>query len=316
MTKSTVPISHMHLFMKIMSINIRGFGGDENKESKIGWFRKMRLNELPDIVAIKESKCNVVDNKWVELIWGSSNFQYIQKPKVGKSGGMLMIWDPPIFVVNEAIEKDHFLAIKGIWKGKTKESIIVNVYGPHKDSLRKKFWDDLEHLMNYKDAEWVIGGDFNEVRCEEERQNSVFIERKANLFNDFIEKCHLIEVSLIGKRFTRISNDGKKFSKLDRFLVTDEFLQSWGDVSEFDNVIVEAWNKAVIDSRPDCVFLNKLKNVKEALREWSKQRYGSIDKEIEEWKSATVLSDFERSEWLNARYKWLQKEKEKSGMLK
>ncbi|XP_071712700.1 uncharacterized protein [Rutidosis leptorrhynchoides] len=282
----------------------------------------MRLEVAPDIVAIQESKCNEVSDKWVELIWGSPNFQYVQKPKVEKSGGMLLIWDPTVFAVNEV----HFLAIKGTWKGKFKQSIIVNVYGLHKDKEKKLFWDSLEDLMNYSDAEWVIGGDFNEVRTDDERQNCEFIERRAKLFNNFIEKNHLIEIPLIGKRFTRISDDGKKFSKLDRFLVSNNFLQSWGEVSDADSVIVEAWNKMVVGSRPDCVFRNKLKNVKEALRVWSKFKYGSIDEEIKNWKSNVsnfeskadlgILTEAERSEWLNARAKWNQKKKEKTGMLK
>ncbi|XP_071700174.1 uncharacterized protein [Rutidosis leptorrhynchoides] len=334
--------------MKIMSINIRGFGKDDESESKVSWFRKMRLTEKPDIVAVQESKCN----------------KYIQKPKVGKSGGMFLIWDPNVFVVEEAVEKKYFLAIKGKWIGKDKSSIVVNVYGLHKDGEKRMFWDSLDNLMNYTDAEWVIGGDFNEVRTQTERQNCEFIKRRADLFNNFIENRHLIEVPILGKRFTRINDDGMKFSKLDQFLVSENFLESWGDISvitldrrtsdhcplilrdknndfgpkpfrmfdiwleceEVEKIIVDSWNKQNTCSRPDCVYRNKLKNVKTALREWSKLRYGDMDVEIDTWKQKVEeleckadsgsLTETERADWINARIKWLQKDKEKGAMLK
>ncbi|XP_071738762.1 uncharacterized protein [Rutidosis leptorrhynchoides] len=208
-----------------------GFGKSSLTESKVGWFRKIRITESPDIAIIQETKCNWVNDNWVESIWGSSSFNYIQKPKVGKSGGLLVIWDPLVFFVNEAVEKQYFLAIKGRWKGKSMDTIIVNVYGPHKDVGKRKFWEDLDNLMNCSDVEWVIGGDFNEVRSDEERQNCVFNEHRAAMFNTFIENRCLVEIPLLGRKFTRISDNGLKFSKLDRFLVSENFIISWGDVS-------------------------------------------------------------------------------------
>lgn len=47
-----------------------------------------------------------------------------------------------------------------------------------------------------------------------------------------------------GKRFTRISDDGLKFSKLDRFLVTEEFRGLW------NNLEVVALNHNISDHCP------------------------------------------------------------------
>ncbi|XP_071730411.1 uncharacterized protein [Rutidosis leptorrhynchoides] len=266
---------------KIMSLNIRGFGSEDRKESKIGWFRSMRLKERPNIVLVQESKCNVVDDNWIEMIWGAA------------------------------------------------EIIIIN-----------------------------------EVRCQEERQNSRFIERRAKIFNNFIENNHLIEIPLLGKRFTRICDNGKKFSKLDRFLANEEFLFSWGDVTaialdrntsdhcpiiirdnnndfgpkpfkifdtwleskEVEKIIVDAWNSQVHGHRADCIFRGKFKNVKAALKSWSKSEYENLDKDIERLKKETEkfeskadngpISDEYRENWLKARILWLKKKKEKSDMLK
>ncbi|XP_071718049.1 uncharacterized protein [Rutidosis leptorrhynchoides] len=311
-----------------MSFNIRTFSGTGKEGSKIGWFKRLRIKESPDIVLLQETKCNSVNNSWIEQIWGSPNFKFIQKPKVGKSGGMLIIWDPTRFDVNEAVEKHNLLAIKGKWTGKDRESIVVNVYGPHTDEEKKKMWVSLEQLMQYSnEVEWVLGGDFNEVRYQEERKNCKFIESRAKLFNSFIENSQLIEIPLLGKRFTRISDNGTKFSKLDRFLVNDLFLQTWGDVAaialdrgtsdhspivirvsdvdfgpklfklfdlwleskEVEKIVIDAWNSEVFGFKEDCRFRDKLKRVKEALRIWSKSKYGALDREIESLKTETML---------------------------
>ncbi|XP_071727580.1 uncharacterized protein [Rutidosis leptorrhynchoides] len=217
--------------MKILSLNIRGFGCDDTVESKISKFRRIRLSKLPDVVSIQASKCNEVSDSWLECVWGGPDFEFVQKPKMGKSEGLLLIWDPGVFNVNQAVVKEFFLAIKGHWIGKDMETIIVNVYGPHNDENKKRMWDSLEQLKRYDNAAWVICGDFNEVWDQTKRQNCVFIKRRASLFNDFIERMQLIEIPLLGKKFTRISDDRSKLSILDRFLVSDDFLRMWGDIS-------------------------------------------------------------------------------------
>ncbi|XP_071727610.1 uncharacterized protein [Rutidosis leptorrhynchoides] len=175
---------------------------------------------------------------------------------------------------------------------------------------------------------------------------------------------HLIEIPLIGKKFTRIRDNGMKLRKLDRFLVCENTMQSWGDISvvaldrntsdhcpivlrdkcidfglkpfkifdiwfktnEVEKVITEAWNIEVTGTRYDFVFRNILKNVKESLRSWSKTQYGNLDVELEEAKKLAcdlkskaeeiTLSDSQREKWIKSRDLWLQKEREKTQMLR
>ncbi|XP_071739849.1 uncharacterized protein [Rutidosis leptorrhynchoides] len=237
-----------------MSFNIRGFGS--GKDSKIRNCRKLLCRESPFIVALQETKCNIVDSNWISLIWGSHEFGFVQKEK--------------------SFVSDFFIAVMGRWKGRDELSIIVNIYGPHEDSNKVKMWASLENFLGDYDAAWVLCRDFNEL----------------------------------------------KFSKLDRFLISEKFNSMWGDVSalalertmsdhfpivlrdrvidfgpkatkifdewlEFDgkeHVVKEAWNINVDGRRSDCIFRNKLKNVKFDLKEWSQKTFGKIDLEIEEAK--------------------------------
>ncbi|XP_071707966.1 uncharacterized protein [Rutidosis leptorrhynchoides] len=184
---------------------------------------------------------------------------------------------------------EYFLAIRGKWCGSGHETIIVNVYGPHKDVKKIEMWIRLENLISNYDSAWVLCGDFNEI-----------------------------EIPINGKRFTRISVDGTKFSKLDRVLVNDNFLKLWKDLSVIalerkesdhcplllhdknidfglkpfkcfdewlkkegvDKVIQDAWSKPVNISKKDCLFGDKLKNVKNELKAWSKIEFGDLENEI------------------------------------
>ncbi|XP_071714846.1 uncharacterized protein [Rutidosis leptorrhynchoides] len=252
----------------IILINIHGFGKDDESKSKVGWFRKIKLSNKPDIILVQESKCNAVNDNWIESLWGNSSFGYVQKPKIGKSGGLLTIWDSSTFKVNDAVENRHFIAIRGRWIGKEKDTIIVNVYGPHKDDGKGFFWDSLVKSL------------FNTLK----RQNEDFGPKPFKIFD------------------------------------------VWLKDKSVDAVIIDAWNAHVYGSRPDCVFRNKLKNVKEALRSWSKNNYGIIDKDIDKWKLIAdefeskaeqgLLSEVEHNDWMNARINWLQRDNEKEEMLR
>ncbi|XP_071727038.1 uncharacterized protein [Rutidosis leptorrhynchoides] len=185
-----------------------------------------------------------------------------------------------------------------------------------------------KHVVGrFNNVAWVLCGDFNEVRYEHERKK----ERRASRFNDFIEENGLLEVPLVGKKFIWISDDGVKFSKLDRLLVSDNFAQLWNDLAAYSldrkltdhspillkngstdvgpkpfrvfdawleeagvgDVIEVAWNENDTTHRPDTVFRLKLKRVKDRLKEWSTNTYGRLDTEIKELIDKSSLWEIE-----------------------
>ncbi|XP_071709068.1 uncharacterized protein [Rutidosis leptorrhynchoides] len=215
---------------------------------------------------------------------------------------------------------EFYMGVKGIWKSSGKGFNILNIYGPHDDSNKKATWCSLQNLIKDDNNAWLLSGDFNEVRNQHERLNCDFIEYMARLFNDFISNCCLIDIPLGGRNFTRVSDDGIKFSKIDHFLVNQNFANLWCDLTalaldrkysdhcpivlkdndrnfgpkpfkifdawldddEVESVIRGAWQIPVdCISRKDCIFRNKIKNVRNVLRVWSHTKYGNIDTEIE-----------------------------------
>ncbi|XP_071727588.1 uncharacterized protein [Rutidosis leptorrhynchoides] len=308
---------------KLLSLNIRGFG--VGVDSKIGWFKSLCRVEKPNIVLLQETKLHSVDLNWVRGACGFSNCNFIQKAMVGKSRGQLVVWDVDYFDVTDSFVSDFCIGVRGKWKNSGMESNIINVYGPHDDNNKQRLWDFLLNLILKKnDQPWVVCGDFNEVRNASERFNCNYIDSRAKKFNEFIDMSKLIDIAMGGRTFTRVSDDGLKFSKLDRFLINDSFHNMWSCVSvvaldrgksdhcpivlkddernfgpkpikvfdewlDLDNAescIKEVWSDpGGGGARLDSRLRNKLKKVKFALKAASSQKFGNLDEEIEMFKS-------------------------------
>nr|KAJ0199611.1 hypothetical protein LSAT_V11C600310020 [Lactuca sativa] len=101
---------------------------------------------------------------------------------------------------------------------------FVNVYGPQPEGEKVKVWEELSTIKRSRSATWIFMGDFNVVRCPEERINSEFCHRSANAFNNFIQDCELTNLKMGGQRFTYFRKVGAKLSKLDHFLVCSSYL--------------------------------------------------------------------------------------------
>ncbi|GKB94940.1 RNA-directed DNA polymerase, eukaryota, partial [Tanacetum coccineum] len=143
----------------------------------------------------------------------------------------------------------------------------------------------LESLITSWNGESLIMGDFNEVRCIEERWGSVFNSHGAIAFNSFISYSGLNDIQLEGFSFTWVHPLATKMSKLDRFLMSNgllsafplisaicldrhlsdhrpillkevfsdfgptpfRFYHSWLELPGFDDLVSKSWNSFTLD---------------------------------------------------------------------
>ncbi|PWA62831.1 cytochrome P450 [Artemisia annua] len=244
----------------------------------------------------------------VQSMWGHSLFDFLVKKSDGKSGGIMAIWDPSKFAMSNSTIGDGFLALSGKWIPYDADCIFVVVYAPQELSRKKKLWMDIKALVDLANSISVVMGDFNEVRSVTERMGSHFCHRSASFFNEFISSSGLLDIPMGGMRFTRMNTLGSKLSKIDRILVSKQFLDRWpnshilaltrefsdhspllllnsvndfGPIpfkfynswllhEDFTNVITECWSSPI-----DChsnlsavIFKAKLKKLKLAIKLW------------------------------------------------
>ncbi|XP_071709244.1 uncharacterized protein [Rutidosis leptorrhynchoides] len=253
--------------MKAISLNVRGFGKSKGVDI-IGLVRNLIAKEKPCFLALQDSKLNCINGKWVMALWGSEECDFIQKTKVGKSGGQLLIWNTDQFVATEVIEFDSVIGIKIVTK-----------------------------------------------------------------------RGYCVETSMRGRLFTLVSDDGVKFSKLDRFFITEKFCTLWENLSvvtlerrHSDHCpIVLKDEEKNFGPKPFKVFdawfdEKDVDQVKEALRKWSYNRFGDLEGEIDRLKGAASeleiraesggLNESEIKIWQDTHKLWLEKEAIRTNMLK
>ncbi|GJW63896.1 RNA-directed DNA polymerase, eukaryota [Tanacetum coccineum] len=143
--------------------------------------------------------------KDMENIIGSKGVEAL-----GNSGGILCTWDSSIFHKEHHIISDNFVALYGTW------------------------------IPNQLKLLCLVMGDFNEVRCKEERWGSTFNAYGANVFNIFISSSGLIDVQLEGPILLMeyISDFGA---------IPFRFNHSWFGLPGFDQMVIDSWNSLVLD---------------------------------------------------------------------
>jgi hypothetical protein len=149
------------------------------------------------------------------------------------------------------------------------------------------------------------------------------------LFNHFVEDMEVIDVPVLGKKFSWFSGDGKSMSRIDRFLLSDGFIISQGisgqwigdrDISnhcliwlttspnnwgpkpfrvingwlehpEFYSFVEKAWKGLDVHGKMAYVFKEKFRLLRDCLRKWNKEVFGILDLNIE--KTVKDLNDIE-----------------------
>ncbi|XP_024958879.1 uncharacterized protein LOC112499834 [Cynara cardunculus var. scolymus] len=195
------------------------------KESKRNWVKSVGRDHKISFLCLQESKM-VVQHEWqVASVWGGNHFKFASIDPVGRSSGLLTIWNDSMFQALDVEKKDRFIVVVGKWLSSQVDLGVINVYAPHDFQNKKLLWEELlGTIRKAPRLAWVICGDFNEVRAAEERKGSNFDPIGARFFNDFIASAGLIDIRLGGRKFTWMSRDYSKLSKLDRFLVSAEFV--------------------------------------------------------------------------------------------
>lgn len=210
--------------MRIISFNVRGLGGRLKK-----WVvKELIVKEKAEFVCLQESKLEYVDERVASMIWGNKKCDWVFSGSVGAAGGLVCVWDNEVFTRQSLWGEKGLLGVSGLWEGVYVN--IVNVYVTSKVEERREVWEALiERMRGKEDERWCICGDFNTIRREEERRGSDSGDRKKEMmeFNDLINQLRLVDLPLERRKFTWYRDNGKSCSRLDHFLLSDEWIARW-----------------------------------------------------------------------------------------
>lgn len=182
------------------------------------------MKERVEFLCLQETQVSFVDKRLACVLWGSNDCDWVFSGSDGASGGLCCIWDPNIFVRKAIWGEKGLLGVEGLWDGVHVN--IVNVYASCKAVEKSELWKVIEEKMRGKeDEKWCFCGDFNSIRHISERKGVARRERRKEMveFNDFIVKMGLIDLPLERRRFTWYKENGNCCSRIDRFLLSNEW---------------------------------------------------------------------------------------------
>lgn len=241
---------------------------------------------------------------------------------VGLAGGILSIWNLGMLNFQFSFSGCGFVGICFNWKISGLRCFLVNVYSPCNVEGKRKLWADLiMSKRGFGNGAWCIAGDFNAIITHSERKgvSTSVNQREIDEFRNFVDEMELVDVPMLGKKFTWFSANGKSRSKIDRFLLSEDLITEWQisakwvgnrDTSDhcpiwlmrksvnwgpkpfrfndcwlehkdFRNFVVECWNGFHVNGWKMYTFKEKLKLLKEKLRWWNKEVFGYVDLSIE-----------------------------------
>ncbi|KAG4203223.1 hypothetical protein ERO13_A05G388250v2, partial [Gossypium hirsutum] len=135
------------------------------------------------------------------------------------------------FLVSNVWCDDRVLIIEGKWVNEDLEAVLVNIYASNIATAQSNLWGKLSELRSKFTSPWIVGGDFNVVRCRSERSCCWGSEKGTKEFENFIFDCNLIDFPLVGKKFTWYGQENKK-NRLDRFLLDEFWLLKMKDLQQ------------------------------------------------------------------------------------
>lgn len=168
--------------MNFMTINLKGAGGIH----KPLWVKELKVGNKISFLALQETQMGNLPAAFATKFWDRSPLVYSTVDSVGRSGGLMSLWNPSVLSIESVVKNRWFILTSGVMVGSGDRLNILNVYAPSDHILRRRVWDEIVLLKNYHPGLWVALGDFNDVRSPEERMNSTFDHNRASYFNKFI----------------------------------------------------------------------------------------------------------------------------------
>jgi exonuclease III len=221
--------------------NCQGLG----KGIKIEFLKELIRKERIDFIGIQETNKKSFEDSWLQSISSNRNFAWFWSPAKGRSGGLLVGLDADVFDIRQ-VDKGDFM-IKVLLAHKESGFIwnFINVYGAAQNDYKQIFLTELASFCSNCNYPMLIGGDFNILRKESDKNKPGGTNCWNSLFNSIIDVNSLIELDLSGRMYTWSNNrEPPTFEKLDRFLASPEW------VLQFKDVVVTGLDRTLSDHVP------------------------------------------------------------------
>nr|GFA64265.1 retrotransposon protein, putative, Ty1-copia subclass [Tanacetum cinerariifolium] len=142
------------------------------------------VEDIPDVNVEEESDCDAVS----DTFFGDSEDVPVKENENNQSVNDKEVSKDPFSIYeifnrskkHHHIISDNFVALYGMWIPKKIQILIISIYAPQSLAAKRQLWDYIASLISQWRGECIVLGDFNEVRCKEERWGSTFHAQGAH----------------------------------------------------------------------------------------------------------------------------------------
>ena len=300
--------------MIVVNLNIRGVGGS----SKARYLRHIIACEGAVFVCLQETKAKAFSAAKCYSLWGDNKVGWLHNEGDNGRGSLLSMWYEEAFRYESHVSGKGFIAVFGNHIKTNISCVIVNVYAACSLEEKKIQWEELSNVKAASQAlVWCFCGDFNAIRNRNERKGvreGISQSGEIRGFNNFIDSNSLLELPVVGKPFTWFKSNGSAKSRLDRVLVSEEWMESWPmckqyvqrrEVSDHCALVVKAvekdwgpkpfrsidawfmekgfremvknyWSSYSVQGSAFIKFKEKLKALKGDLKVWNRDVFGNL----------------------------------------
>ncbi|XP_068485324.1 uncharacterized protein [Phaseolus vulgaris] len=219
--------------MIIINLNIRGMGGG----TKARYLNHLISREGAEFVCLQETKAMQCSDAKCYSLWGDNKVGWLHYKGDNGGGSLLSMWHKDVFIYDSHVMGKGFIFVFGLHVKANCRCGVVNVYAPCSLREKKVLWGELTRIkLAYQDLIWCFFGDFNAVRILSERKGTRERESQSSEirdFNRFIDTNLLIELPYVGKNFTWFNSNGMAKSRLDRVLVSEDWMHIWPSCKQY-----------------------------------------------------------------------------------
>ena len=290
----------------------------------------------PFILCIQETKLPVFDAFACKSIWGDDYVDFSYQPSVGASGGLATLWDLNEVEVWSTVSLDLVLAVTDRFLMSGEQFVVFNVYAPCDTSRQQVLWNVLSSRIEALAGQNVcVCGDFNAIRSAEERRSvsSALHQAGIDSFDVFVVNNNLVDLPLRGRTYTWYRGDGRSLSRIDRFLLSENWCLSWpnciqlavsrgmsdhcplvlsvdtknwgpkpvrmfkcwADFPSYNSFVRDTWRSFQISGWGSFVLKEKLKLLQLALKEWHRHHSENLPARILSLKDKIASLDLKGS---------------------
>ena len=202
------------------SLNCRGVG----KKGMSVFLTNLIRDQMLDFVGLQETIKKDYSQAFFRRIDPLNQFTWKWSPSVGRAGGILGGFRASRFDVCDT-EVSRYMVKVVLWDQKLqKKWCMINVYGAAQEKEKEEFLTDFSRVCSDHSLPLLVGGDFNILRFESDKNKKVKLGKWSDLFNSIIHLNELREIKMTGGQYTWSNNQAiPTLEKLDRFLMSKDW---------------------------------------------------------------------------------------------